>query len=222
MTQLSRKMELIYNNNPVRNIPSDIMHPSSRILFRFWEAARGEMSAAKKQDLQLARISKILANVCILERDRLRQSFKWRLAGTGVCNIWGQELTGKDVLQNWPEFEKQTMASGFDMVLAMLQPCVARLKVISEHGNELGIEFLGLPIQDVKSGDIQILASIVGFQNPDWLGTQHLAGFELSTIRKIWTESLPGDELARPVSSLPGRDSRDLPPFLKIIDGGMS
>lgn len=220
MTQLRRKMELIYNNKSFRNVPGNIMHPSSRILFRFWEAARGEMSAAKKQDLKLAKISKILANICILERDRTRQSFKWRLAGTRVCKIWGRELTGSNVLSNWPDFEKQTMASGFDMVLAQLQPCVARLKVISEHGNELGIEVLALPIQDTNSGEIQILAGIVSFQNPDWLGTQQLAGFELSAIRKIWTESLPGDILARPIPSLPGRDSRQPPPFLKIIDGG--
>jgi hypothetical protein len=212
-------MEFIYDEPPKTNMPSDIMHPTSRILFRFWEATRGELSAAKKQDLDLKRIAKILPSICILEREALIPVYKWRLAGTAICKLWGMEVTGIDVLHNWPEFEKQTMVSGFDMVIATMQPCVARFKAISELGDEIGVEMLALPIQDANTGMIQILASVVPFQAPEWLGVQQLMSFELSTIRKIWTDALPDDEIARTVATR-YKDGKKAPPFLKVITGG--
>jgi len=212
-------MEFIYNDPPKTKIPGDIMHPSSRTLFRFWEAARGEMAAAKKQDLDLKKVAKILSNLCILERDNGKQNYKWRLAGTGICKLWGHELTDRDVLEAWPGFERQTMLSGFDMVVAGLQPCVARFKAVNNLGSEIGVEFIGFPIQDGNSGAIQILAAFVPFRSPDWLGTEKLVNFEISSMRKIWTESLPNDSfgISRSLEfSKPGKS----PPFLKVIEGG--
>ncbi len=212
-------MEFIYNDLPKITVPDDIMHPSSRILFRFWESARGEMAAAKKQDLDLKKIAKILPNLCILERDLDKPAYKWRLAGTRICQIWGKELTGANVLEGWPEFEKQTMASGFDMVVAGLQPCVARFRAVNNRGSEVGIEFIAFPIQDSHSGAIQILGAVVPFRTPDWLGTQSLVGFELSSMRKIWTDSIPGKGLE--ANQNPAFSTRNKPlPFLKVIEGG--
>ena len=212
-------MEFIYDNLSRAKVPDDIMHPTARELFRFWESARGEMAAAKKQSMQLSKISKILSHVCILERNVHQQSYVWRLAGSGICRLWGKELTGTDVLETWPEFEKQTMASGFDMVVAMLQPCVSRFKAVNSFGSEIGIEFLCLPIQDSKTGAIQILGTVVPFRSPDWLGTRELVSFELSAMRKIWTDALPGDDIAENSGFQP-RTAKKSPPFLKVIEGG--
>ena len=209
-------MEFIYDDLPNNTmIPADIMHPSSRILFRFWEAARGEMPAARKQDLDLKKIAGILPNICILERDLNKPSYKWRLAGTGICQIWGKEITGHDVLEGWGDFERQTMASGFDMVIATLQPYVARFRAVNDLGSEIGIEFIAFPIQDSNCGAIQILGAVVPFRSPDWLGTQNLMGFQLSAMRKIWTES--GDQKNTGIDFGGGRKN---PPFLKVIEGG--
>lgn len=214
-------MEFIYDEKPKTKVPSDIMHPSSRILFRFWEATRGEMAAAKKQDLDLKKVAKILPNLCILERELNKPAYKWRLAGTGICRIWGHELTNTDVLANWPEFEKQTMLSGFDMVVATMQPCVARFKALTDQGEEIGIEFIGFPIQDSNTGAIQILAAMVPFRSPNWLGTQNLINFEISSMRKIWTDNVPQDSEANPIDISFGKKNQT-PPFLKVIEGGKS
>ena len=121
-------METYNQDENAIKIPGDIMHPKCRILFRFWEASRGEKAAADKQTLKLGKIAKILPNVAILERQATRQVYNWRLAGSGICELWGRELTGTQMLDDWPEFEKQTMASGFDMVVAMLQPFCGSLQ----------------------------------------------------------------------------------------------
>ncbi len=214
-------MELIYNNTTAVKVPSDIMHPTSRTLFRFWEGARGELPAAKKQQLNLKKVSKILPSLCIVERHPLKQTYTWRLAGTAIGKLWGHEVTGQDLFTNWADFERQTVATGFDMVIATMQPCVVRFKATNNHGNEIGVEFLAVPIQDEKSGAIQILGTVVPFRSPDWLGTTELVSFEISTIRKIWTDSLPSQR----VHSTPAdykRSQNGTMPFLKLIKGGLN
>lgn len=212
-------MEFIYDDLPKTKIPSDIMHPTSRTLFRFWEASRGEMAAAKKQELNLKRVAKILPSLGILEREVAKPVYKWRLAGTGICKLWGHEITGHDVLLGWPEFERQTMLAGFDMVVATLQPCIARFKAVTNLGSEIGVEFIGFPIQDTQSGAIQILTAIVPFRSPDWLGTQDLVNFEISSMRKIWTEALPTDSFGTSANVKLNKQGK-MQPFLKVIDGG--
>jgi len=195
------------------------MHPKSRILFRFWEEMRGELAAAKKQDLNLKKISNILPSVCILERQPNSPTYIWRLVGTGICNLWGYELTGRDVLEGWPEFEKQSMTTGFEMVLATLQPCVSRFRAINEAGDEIGVELIALPIQDTKTGELQLLGTVVPFRTNFNTEDQKLVRFELSSMRKIWTEPLPGDDLANERYGMLAKSSKKLP-FLTIIDGG--
>ena len=212
-------MEFIYDELPKDKVPDDIMHPTSRALFRFWESARGEMAAAKKQDLDLKEIAHILPYLCILERDLHKPAYIWRLAGTGICQLFGKELTGQSVLEDWPDFEKQAMASSFDMVVATMQPAVARFKAVSELGSEIGVEFVSFPIQDSNTGAIQILGATVPFHSPAWLGTQNLVSFELSAMRKIWTDFLPDDRLS-PKYHQSLSNNKKSPPFLKIIDGG--
>ena len=213
-------MELIYNNTAKTIVPSDIMHPTSRKLFRFWEGARGEMAAAKKQQLNLKKVAQILPSLCILERHPLEQSYTWRLAGTAIAKLWGHDVTGKSVFNNWQDFERQTIANGMDMVIATMQPCVVRFKATNNNGSEIGVEFLAVPIQDEKSGAIQILGAVVPFRAPDWLGTSDLVHFEISTIRKIWTDSLSTKEgHATPADYKRSQNSNA--PYLKVIKGGL-
>ena len=214
-------MELIYDNKPAKTVPSDIMHPTSRNLFRFWEGSRGELPAAKKQQLNLKKVASILPSLCILERHPLKQTYKWRLAGTAISKLWGHEVTGQELFANWQDFERQTIANGFDMVIATMQPCVVRFKATNNLGSEIGIEFLAVPIQDEKSGAIQILGTVVPFRAPDWLGTTELVQFEISTIRKIWTDCLPSQhEHSTPADYKRSQNSTS--PFLKVINGGLS
>ena len=61
-----------------------------------------------------------------------------------------------------------------------------------------------------------VLASFLPFREPAWSGESRLGSFELSSLRVIWTEPLPGEE------------ARDLLPagrpngFLRVINGGLA
>jgi hypothetical protein len=199
--------------------PRDILHPSSRALFRYWEKARGERSAPDRRDIDLKQIRDVVRWLCILEREPVRQSYRWRLAGTGVCRIFGRELTGDSVFRNWDRFEQQMLSGLLDQVLGTLQPSVSRIRAVTQSGEQLGLELTALPMLPERGFVPHIFGALVPFREPDWLGADPLVSFSLSAVKVIWTEPVPGEDLS-PIRPRSAR-GRTIVPF-QVIDGGLA
>ena len=212
-------MELIYGTPRAAKTPDSILHPVSRALFHHWEAIRGESTIARKQDLDLKKCRNFLQWLCILERDPDVQRYRWRLAGTGVCRIWGTELTGTDMLKGWPRFEAQIMAQNCDSVISLLQPSVTRFRASTGDGRKVGLEFLALPMEISGKAEPFILGSFAPFRQPSWLGNELLESYEISTMRKIWTDAVPTDRRASDRRPRITRTSTH-GSHLQVIDGG--
>ena len=137
----------------------DLLHPGSRAVLRYWELIRGERSVPTRSDLDLRKIANIVPWLCILERNPVRQAYRWRLAGTGICLLWCRDLTGGEFLDEWRAAERPLFGGVLDRVIATLQPCVARSQAISLDGSAVKIEMLGVPIRSSASNQVQILGS---------------------------------------------------------------
>ncbi|MFN0191222.1 MAG: PAS domain-containing protein [Aestuariivirga sp.] len=206
---------LVNDKNEANQAENHILHPGSRALFRFWEGIRAERAAPARDDLDLQQIRTLVPNLFMLERDHIRQTFKWRLAGTRTCELFRQELTGKDALAGWDKFESATIKRLFDGVVTSLQPCLVRFRLNTTLGQMIGAELIGLPLQARKDVRIHVFGGIFPFRDIDNLGYDGISSLELSGARAIWTEHLPGDRL---VEGLRGPGNA---PF-KIIQGGRS
>lgn len=197
--------------------PQDILHPGSRALFRYWETIRGERAAPGREEIDLKAIRDYVPWLMILERNPVRQNYKWRLAGTKVCQLWRTELTGLDALLGWNRFEKETVLRLFDGVTGLLQPCAVRLRLLTALNQTIGAEIIALPVMSRKSAAIQVFGAVMPFRNVETLGYDRISGIELSSARMIWTEPLPGDALAAGASTRPL--GRQFAPF-ELIAGG--
>lgn len=193
--------------------PPEIVHPSCRELFRYWERLRGERSAPSRDQIDLRAMAAILPWVGILERDGARRSYRWRVAGTGITSLWGRSLAGRELTVGWPDFERRTVVWALDAVTVRLQPFVARLNVMGADNGPVGIELLALPVEARAPGAIQVLCALLPFRDPVSISRSAFAGIELSNLRAIWVEPLPGDALARQ-ARLGG------PCRLRVIAGG--
>jgi hypothetical protein len=176
---------------PVSVLP-DLLHAGSRALLRHWELIRGERSVPTRDDLDLRKITDIVPWLCILERNPVRQAYRLRLAGTGMCLLWGRDLTGGEFLNEWRETERLFFGAVLDRVIATLQPCVARAHAASIDGNGLKLEMLGVPIRSSASNQVQILMAILPLEDPRWLGHVPLDSLVLQSARLIWTLPIPG------------------------------
>lgn len=199
-----------------RTPPQEILHPASRWLFRYWETIRGEKSYALRDDIKLTAIRQQLPWIFIAERG-LSGAHVLRLAGTGICSLWGGNMTGKCLSDSWSRFESQTMSGLMEGALKECQPFVMRIRARSACGNVAGLEILGLPVMDQTNGAMQIFGLAIPFRMPDWLGRDRLTTFELSSVRIIWTDHVP----QRPVPLHPHNRRRSkTSPSLTLINGG--
>ncbi len=197
---------------------TEILHPSSRALFRFWEAARAEESAPSRGKLDLSRIHDLVPDLLIIEYNPAHQGFRWRLAGTRVCNLYRRELTGSVVLAGWDGFETDIVGRFLAGVVHNLQPCLLRFRMRTDLGQLIGVEMIGLPLRACDGKNIHIFGGMFAFRETASLGYQSIAGMELSGARGIWTEHLPGDVLVRQLENTPNQPFQ---PF-QVIRGGRS
>lgn len=207
---------LVNELNALSQDDSQILHPGSRALFRFWERARAERSAPNRSELDLQQIRDIVPSLFIVERDSRTRSFRWRLAGTSLCNLMRRELTGRSIFEGWDSFEANVIGRFMESATAGLQPCLLRMRLHTDLGEIIGVELLGLPVQAREGGAVQVFGGVFVFaSNIDpYYGA--ITAMELSAARHIWTEHLPGDRL---MSQLEMPLAREFRPF-RVIKGG--
>lgn len=197
---------------------TSILHPSSRTLFRFWETTRGANAAPRRVDLDLKQIHGLVPNLLVAERDERSLTYRWRLAGTGICELYQRELTGTGLLDGWDAFETGVISRYLDGVVRNLQPCLLRFRLRTDLDQEIGAEMISLPLLASDGRTIHILGGLFPFREIWSLAHGRIAGMQLSAARSIWTEHLPGDHL------LPqGAETADNRPFrpFQVITGGL-
>jgi hypothetical protein len=195
--------------------PPEIAHSGTRHLFRYWESIRKERSAPLRSDIGLHSIRQLLPWVFIAEGNA--SAHHLRLAGTGICRLWGANMTGKDLFERWPAFERQTMARLLESASKRRQPFVMRCMARTDGGRRTGLEIIGLPVEADDTGIIQVLGLVVPLSEPDWLRHEPLTSFELISVRIIWTEPVPSE--GRPP---PEEPSQKFVAHLQVIEGGLS
>ena len=186
---------LVNDIHDIHQANSQILHQGTRTLYRFWETIRAEKAAPNRDDLDLRKISDIVPNLMMLERDNMRQSYKWRLAGTETCLLYRRPLTGTDALLGWDDFERSTIVKLLDSVVTRLQPCIIRFRLKTTMDQVLGAEMIGLPIHSRNGSRFHVFGGIFPFQDISGIAYDGIAQLELSGARTIWTEHLPGDKL---------------------------
>lgn len=189
---------------------SHILHPGSRALFRAWDSMRKTAPLPRRDDIDLTRLRAEIANLFMIERAAGSTGFRWRLAGTGITEIFRRDLTGRPVLEGWDRFERSVIERFLNGVAEELQPCVLRFRFHSDGSHLIGTELLALPVA-ARTGGIHIFGGMFAFRDTTLLTYGRIAAMELSGARGVWSEHLPREENPRPTS--PFR------PF-QVISGG--
>lgn len=187
------KMMLVNDDNMSGNSDTHILHPSSRALFRFWESMRAERAAPRRDELDLRRIRHLVPNLFVADRVPGDGTFRWRLAGTGICEIYRRELTGSGFLAGWDPFEADTIGRFLTGTIRHLQPCLLRFRFLTDRGQLIGTEMTGFPLTAADGVTTHIFGGLFAFRETEPLGYSALTHFELSAARSIWTALLPAE-----------------------------
>jgi hypothetical protein len=206
-------MMQIAENTGNESSGSQILHPGSRKLFCYWEALRAERPCPIREEFSLSDIPGIVPDLVILERDHLRGSFRFRMAGTNVCELFKVNLTGSDVLKGWDSFESDVIHKHLIQSVSNFQPTLFRTRLSTDTHEQIAAEFIGLPIRMRGSERLQIVGGFFSFRPAHAIGHSAIVGRELLAIRSVWTE-YQNILAGRPVTATPERR-------FTVIEGGL-
>lgn len=207
---------MLYQDTTINDgADSQILHPGSRRLFSLWETLRAERAFPTREEFGFEPIKDLMPDLLVLDRDHLRNSYRFRLAGTRVCRLLGENQTGKDPLMGWDSFEADVIGKHLGMALSECQPALVRMRLKTDNGQIVAAELIVLPVQMRESNRIQLLGGMFAFRDAQVIGHTSIIVRELISARMIWTEH-------REAPKRPSTSQISRPKFrsLSVIDGG--
>lgn len=211
------------DTNFTPEIDSQILHPGSRRLFAHWEALRGERPYPSRDEFTFAPVKDLMADMVIIEQDATGHAYRYRLAGSRACAIFGKNLTASDAVLGWDSFEASLLSTHFERALKDFQPMLARMRFVTDTGLRFAAELIAMPIQVRGSSRVQLIGGLFPFRELDERSHASLRARELASVRAIWTEhdgpglqAIVDRALAEPRALPAGR------PRLRVLAGGKS
>lgn len=165
-------------------------HATSRMLFAYWDALRGERAAPDRGEIQPGAMRHILADTFILTREDDRLA-TFRLAGTRICALWGRDLCGTRLRQLWASAEDEDAERLADIVLEDTAGVVAGLQAWNHNGSELPMELLMLPLRHRGRTHERLIGALSPATIPSWAGLVPLCRLSIRSLRIIEPGPLP-------------------------------
>jgi hypothetical protein len=216
-------------------------HAATRELYDYWQRLRGSRPAPDRTEIEPSDLRRILGDTFILEVGG-RDDYRFRLAGTRVCALYGRELKGKDFLAFWRGKDREAVATLLAAVSQDAGAAVFGFEGRSAHDRTLACEALLLPVRQKGEGWTRILGSLAPMEDPYWIGIHPLMTQTLTSVRLIWPDERPtflrrGDQVVEdadldtarpptifrpaPIGVVPGLRERRVG-HLVVLDGGKS
>jgi hypothetical protein len=194
-------------------------------LYTYWNSLRRGRIAPNRFEIEPMRIGPLLPETFILEANS-DQTFRFRLAGTRVCETYGAELKGRDFLSLWPRADDR---EALETLLLTIREdgsvAVLELTGINEEGDKCRFEILLLPLIHAGERVNRIIGVLSPVDEPYWLGVKRLKTQVLDDLELIWPETGPDwtyvpDESRPEAASEAGRIVSAKGRLFRVLDGG--
>lgn len=166
----------------VASAPGDAMlQPTSQKLYAYWDRVRNGRVAPRRFEIEPAKISALLPETFIAERNGAR-GYRFRLAGTRICEQFGRELRGTDLLDLWADAGRRAVSSMLHTVLTDAAIGYGRCRAFGRDNRHVCFEFLFLPLIHIGETPNRLLGAFTAMEPPFWLGTEPLLRQELTEL----------------------------------------
>ena len=159
-------------------------HATSRTLFSYWDALRGERAAPERGEIEPGDIRQILADTFILEIGPDRRT-DFRLGGTRLCALFGRELKGEPLHGLWPKDAEAEVKPFIDVVVEDVTGVVVGLAGSTAGGALVDLEMLLLPLRHCGKTHARILGALSPAQIPLWIGYDAITRVETISMRVL-------------------------------------
>ncbi|KAA2242196.1 PAS domain-containing protein [Salinarimonas soli] len=160
-------------------------HASTRMIFSYWDALRGERAAPDRGEIEPGEIRHVLADTFILEIGADRTA-EFRLAGTRLCALFGRELKGARFVDLWPEHAGPGIRRHVGTVIDETAGLVIGLLGTTESGDTVDLEMVLLPLRHRGKPHARVLGALSPATIPAWLGFSPVTSLATVSLRVIW------------------------------------
>jgi hypothetical protein len=163
---------------------------TSRQLYAYWDRVRNGRIAPRRFEIEPAKIAALLPQTFIV-KNAGTLGYRFRLAGTKICEQFGRELRGADLLGLWDAGDRDAVASLLRNIFADAAVGYGRFRAYAANDREASFELVLLPL--IHAGDAvnRILGAVTAIEPPFWLGAEPLLRQEIVDLNLHWPDGVP-------------------------------
>ena len=159
-------------------------HTSTRMVAAHWNKIRGRRRVPDRADVDPGAIKPALPDTFILY-DNAQSKLNFRLAGTGVCGLFGRELKATAFRELWDEPNRTLVEVLAGTVADEFVGVVGGAIGWTAEGFSVDLEWLLLPLRHRGHSHIRLLGAMAPLAVPYWLGSSHVTTIALQGYRYI-------------------------------------
>jgi hypothetical protein len=160
---------------------------TSQILYAYWNEVRGERLAPHRFEIEPARIVSILPETFILERVDCT-TYRFRLAGTRICEQFGFEFRGTNFLDLWSNGDRNALERHLATITDHGAVGVFHFEASPGDRRSVSFELVLLPLIHTGSACDRLLGSLSSIESPLWLGTERLQARRMVGHQLTWPD----------------------------------
>ena len=198
---------------------------TSQLLFSYWDEIRNGRLAPRRFEIEPAKIASILPETFILECGG-PLGYRFRLAGTRLCEQFGREFRGLCLLDAWAEHDREALETLLQNVVTEGAAGSIAFEATSGDDRTAQFEMLVLPLIHAGATVNRLLGSITAINAPYWLGAVPLTQQKITSVNLIWPDGQPrcvSEAAQQPelVTPMP-RTAGDMRRRFRVYDGGLA
>jgi hypothetical protein len=163
-------------------MPADVLdrdplqHPKLARLFDLWNRRREGRTMPARRDIDTIELREWLGDLILVEVVEGGASYRYRVYGTKLVDLFGHELTGKAV-SHFASARQPLIAGDYDQVRRERKPVYFDRQVVI-RGERARVQILALPLSANDAEVDMILAAVYAIRSgsapappPGWAGT---------------------------------------------------
>ncbi|HAH65024.1 MAG TPA: PAS domain-containing protein [Rhizobiales bacterium] len=167
-----------------------MQQPTSRQLYAYWDRVRNGRVAPRRFEVEPAKIAALLPETFIAECAGML-GYRFRLAGTKICEQFGRELRGADLLSLWDTDDRDAVASLLRNVFTDAAVGHFVFRAYSRTNRQASFELVLLPLIHTGEAINRVLGAITAIEPPFWLGAEPLSRQEIVEMHLHWPDGAP-------------------------------
>jgi hypothetical protein len=167
-----------------------LKHKTSETLFAYWNSVRGNRATPRRFEIEPGKIASILPSTFILERLDA-ETFRFRLAGTRVCEMFGAELRGTNFLGGWAAADRQSLVRHLGALVKQGAIATIHMEAAPVARPSTPFEVLLLPLRHTGEAIDRVLGALAPLDPPHWLGELPLTSKRIIAHELSWPPGTP-------------------------------